>query len=151
MRFVAVVSCPTGIAHTYMAAEALETAGKELGHEVVVETQGAALPAGDPRCLRRYHADLAPLDRALIVAADGIIYAAGREVVGKERFAGKPFVDVGVNRAVREPRAVIEEAAAAVEASPDPSPSDDQAGPAKPKRIGFGARIRNYLTSDPHR
>ena len=148
MKFVAVVSCPTGIAHTYMAAEALETAGKELGHEVVVETQGAALPAGDPRYLRRFHADLAPLDPALIAAADGIIYAAGREVVGKDRFAGKPFVDVGVNRAVREPRSVMEEAVAAVEASPPPSPSEEQPAAAKPKKTGLGARIRNYLTTD---
>ena len=42
MKLVAVSSCPTGIAHTYMAAEALEQAGKAAGHEVHVETQGAA-------------------------------------------------------------------------------------------------------------
>ena len=41
MRFVAVTSCPTGIAHTYMAAEALEQIGRTNGHEVVVETQGS--------------------------------------------------------------------------------------------------------------
>ena len=41
MKFVAVTSCPTGIAHTYMAAESLEQAALEAGHEIVVETQGA--------------------------------------------------------------------------------------------------------------
>ncbi len=42
MKILAVTSCPTGIAHTYMAAEALEQAAGHAGHEIVVETQGAA-------------------------------------------------------------------------------------------------------------
>ena len=42
MKFVGVTSCPTGIAHTYMAAEGLEQAAKAAGHEIVVETQGSA-------------------------------------------------------------------------------------------------------------
>ena len=42
MKIVAVTSCPTGIAHTYMAAESLEEAAKEAGHSIAVETQGAA-------------------------------------------------------------------------------------------------------------
>ena len=42
MKFVAVTSCPTGIAHTYMAAESLEEAAEEAGHEIIVETQGSA-------------------------------------------------------------------------------------------------------------
>ena len=42
MKIVAVTSCPTGIAHTYMAAEALEQAAKDAGHDIKVETQGAA-------------------------------------------------------------------------------------------------------------
>ena len=42
MKFVAVTSCPTGIAHTYMAAEGLEQAAKAAGHQIEVETQGAA-------------------------------------------------------------------------------------------------------------
>ena len=144
MRFVAVVSCPTGIAHTYMAAESLERAAAEAGHEVVVETQGAALPAGDPRFLRRFHADLAPLEAGVIAAADGIIYAAGREVVGAERFAGKPSVDVGVNRAVRDARAVIAEAVAAVEAAPPP-PAGPPADAPRARKPGLGARLRGYL------
>ena len=41
MKIIAVTSCPTGIAHTYMAAEALQIAAKEMGHEMKVETQGS--------------------------------------------------------------------------------------------------------------
>ena len=41
MRIVAVTACPTGIAHTYMAAEKLERAAKKLGHDIKVETQGS--------------------------------------------------------------------------------------------------------------
>jgi len=102
MKLVAVSSCPTGIAHTYMAAEALEQAGKAAGHEVHVETQGAA--------------GSTPLDPAVIAAADGVIYAADLEVRDKQRFAGKPFVDVGVKKAVHDAPGVIAAAVAAVEA-----------------------------------
>ena len=42
MKIVAVTSCPTGIAHTYMAAESLEEAAREAGHSIAVETQGGA-------------------------------------------------------------------------------------------------------------
>ena len=134
MKFVAVSSCPTGIAHTYMAAEALETAGKEMGHEVIVETQGSA--------------GSTPLDPAVIAAADGVIYAADLEVRDKGRFAGKPFVDVGVKKAVHDAKAVIEEAVEAVKAGP---PAGGAAAPVAakpaepPKKAGAGTRIRQYL------
>ncbi len=78
MKFVAVSSCPTGIAHTYMAAEALEQAGRAAGHDVQVETQGAA--------------GSTPLDPQVIADADGVIFAADLEVKDRERFAGKPVV-----------------------------------------------------------
>ena len=55
MKIVAVTSCPTGIAHTYMAAEALEQAAKDAGHEIKVETQGAA---GAEAVVLRAHASL---------------------------------------------------------------------------------------------
>ncbi|MBO0899718.1 PTS fructose transporter subunit IIBC [Cellulomonas sp. zg-ZUI22] len=103
MKIVAVSSCPTGIAHTYMAAEALEQAGRAAGHEVHVETQGSA--------------GSTPLDPAIIAEADGVIYAADLEVKDKQRFAGKPFVDVGVQKAVHDAPGVLAAAVAAVEAS----------------------------------
>ncbi|WP_330288644.1 PTS fructose transporter subunit IIABC [Streptomyces sp. NBC_00576] len=92
-RIVAVTSCPTGIAHTYMAAESLENAGREAGVEIVVETQGSA---GFTR-----------LDPAVIADADGVIFAHDVPVREKERFAGKPTVDVGVKAGINKPAQLI--------------------------------------------
>ncbi|MFI5676793.1 PTS fructose transporter subunit IIABC [Streptomyces cellulosae] len=92
-RIVAVTSCPTGIAHTYMAAESLESAGREAGVELVVETQGSA---GFTR-----------LDPAVIAAADGVIFAHDVPVREKDRFAGKPTVDVGVKAGINKPAELI--------------------------------------------
>jgi PTS system fructose-specific IIC component len=133
MKLVAVSSCPTGIAHTYMAAEALEQAGKAAGHEVHVETQGAA--------------GSTPLDPAIIAAADGVIYAADLEVKDKDRFAGKPFIDVGVKKAVHDAPGVIAAAVAAVQAW---VPSGGPAAPAAPttkvdRNAGAGTKIRQWL------
>ncbi len=142
MKFVAVTSCPTGIAHTYMAAENLEQTGKELGHQVQVETQGSA--------------GTVPLADDVIAAADGVIYAADLEVKGKERFAGKPFVDVGVKKAVHDPKAVLEAAIAAVENAPKAGTPEAEAAAAAaaaaPKgggegtrEVGVGTRVRQWL------
>ncbi|WP_456845681.1 PTS fructose transporter subunit IIC [Cellulomonas sp. P5_C6] len=133
MKFVAVSSCPTGIAHTYMAAEALEQSGKAAGHEVHVETQGAA--------------GSTPLDPAIIAAADGVIYAADLEVKDKQRFAGKPFVDVGVKKAVHDAPGVIAAAVAAVEAGvPAGAPAAPTGLATKVDRnAGVGTRIRQWL------
>lgn len=101
MKFVGVTSCPTGIAHTYMAAEALEVAARDAGHEMIVETQGSA--GSDP------------LDPAVIAAADGVVFAHDLEVVGRDRFAGKPTIDVGVKKAISDGPGLITQAVAAVE------------------------------------
>ena len=74
-RIVAVTSCPTGIAHTFMAAEGLQQAAKALGHAIRVETQGS-VGAQDA------------LSNAEIAAADVVLIAADREV-DLSRFAGK--------------------------------------------------------------
>ncbi len=137
MKFVAVSSCPTGIAHTYMAAEALEVAGRAAGHDVQVETQGAA--------------GSTPLDPAVIAAADGVIYAADLEVQQRERFAGKPFVDVGVKKAVHDPNGVIAQAVAAVESGVVPAAAPGGAsaagGPVTKvdKNASVGTRVRQWL------
>lgn len=136
MKFVAVTSCPTGIAHTYMAAEALEQAGQAAGHTVTVETQGSI--------------GTDPLDPQVIADADGVIYAADLEVKDKARFAGKPFVDVGVKAAVHDAARVIDEAVSAVEAG---VPAEAVAAavasgaPAAPsgRPVSVGGRIRQYL------
>ena len=95
MKFVCVTSCITGIAHTYMAAEALEQAGKKLGYEVLVETQGSA--------------GSNPFKQDVIDAADGVIFAVDLEVNGRERFNGKPYLQVGVAKAINGAPALIEQ------------------------------------------
>lgn len=94
MRIVAVTACPTGIAHTYMAAEKLERAARKLGHELKVETQGSmgienALTPGD------------------VSGADVVLLAAGIAVRDRERFDGKRVVEVTVQEAIRNAEAVL--------------------------------------------
>ncbi|KAA6221330.1 PTS lactose transporter subunit IIC [Streptomyces albofaciens JCM 4342] len=133
-KIIAVTSCPTGIAHTYMAAEALAKAGREAGVELVVETQGSA---GFKR-----------LDPEVVAAADGVIFAHDVEVRDKARFAGKPTVDVGVKAGVNRPAELIAEVrekaargdvSAPATAGPAPMDRDGQAGD------GFGTRLRKWL------
>jgi len=94
MRIVAVTACPTGIAHTYMAAERLERAAKKLGHVIRVETQGAmgienALSDDDVR------------------HAEAVILAAGIPVRNRERFEGLRVVEVSVQEAIRNPEGIL--------------------------------------------
>ncbi|ATW46949.1 PTS fructose transporter subunit IIBC [Streptomyces peucetius subsp. caesius ATCC 27952] len=103
MRIVAVTACPTGIAHTYMAAEALEQAAADAGHQIVVETQGAA---GAVR-----------LTAAQVAAADAVIFAADTEIQDRERFAGKPVVIAPVKRAINHPRELLSRAEEAAQAA----------------------------------
>ena len=94
MKIVAVTACPTGVAHTYMAAEMLEKTAKAMGHEIKVETQGQigienALSSRDVR------------------EADVALFAADIDVENKERFAGKRIVEVSVQDAIKDPKGVI--------------------------------------------
>jgi PTS system fructose-specific IIC component len=97
-RIVAITGCPTGVAHTYMAAEALKKTAAILGHELRVETQGA-------------EGVKSPLSPADIEAADVVIVASDIHV-DMARFAGKPMVAVPVADAIRKTRVVIENALA---------------------------------------
>jgi fructose-specific phosphotransferase system IIB component len=94
VKFVAVTACPTGIAHTYMAAEQLERTARELGHEIAVETQGAM---GIENAL----------SAAAIRAADAVLFAVDIEVEQGERFDGKRIVRVPVKDAIRDPQGVF--------------------------------------------
>ncbi|WP_051972980.1 fructose-specific PTS transporter subunit EIIC [Cryobacterium sp. MLB-32] len=96
---VAVTACPTGIAHTYMAADSLVAAAKAAGIDLQVETQGSA--------------GLTPLDPAVIAAAGAVIFAVDVDVRGRERFAGKPVINAPVKRGIDEPDRLIQEALAA--------------------------------------
>ena len=133
-RIVAVTSCPTGIAHTYMAAEALENAGRDAGVELVVEPQGSA---GFTR-----------LDPAVIAAADAVIFAHDVPVREKERFAGKPTVDVGVKAGINRPTELISEVRGKAErgevtggSAPTPVERGGEAGE------GYGSKLRKWLMS----
>ncbi|MFE0537263.1 fructose-specific PTS transporter subunit EIIC [Streptomyces nigra] len=134
-RIVAVTSCPTGIAHTYMAAESLENAGRDAGVDLVVETQGSA---GFTR-----------LDPAVIAAADGVILAHDVAVREKDRFAGKPTVDVGVKAGINRPAELIAEvrekaARGEVTQAARPGTPVDRAGE---PGDGYGTRLRKWLMS----
>ena len=108
---VGVSSCPTGIAHTFMAAEALEQAGKDRGITVAIEGQGSG--------------KIDALDPDLIERATAVIFAHDLPVKGRERFAGKPVIDVGVKAAVNDAGSLVDKALAAAD---DPSAARVPAG-----------------------
>lgn len=90
MKIVAVTACPTGIAHTYMAAEQLEKTGRKMGLAIKVETQGAmgvenALGSED------------------IKEADAVLFAVGIPVQNRERFDGKRIFEIPVAEAITDP------------------------------------------------
>ena len=101
-RVVAVTACPTGIAHTYMAADALAQAGSEMGIDVVTETQGSS--------------GTTPIDQAVIDAADAVVFAVDVDVRDKARFAGKPYVQVPVKAGIDDPQGLITKALAEADA-----------------------------------
>ncbi|MEV8004572.1 fructose-specific PTS transporter subunit EIIC [Streptomyces parvus] len=141
-RIVAVTSCPTGIAHTYMAAESLAAAGRAEGVEVTVETQGSG--------------GFKKLDPAVIAAADAVIWAHDVEVRERTRFRGKPLVDVGVKAGINRPAELIAEArrkaergeiAAVSEADGGKDSGDRDADRSGADHAHFGVRLRTYLMS----
>ncbi|EPC01068.1 PTS fructose transporter subunit IIBC [Litchfieldella anticariensis FP35 = DSM 16096] len=95
-KIVAVTACPTGVAHTFMAAEALAEAGRALGYQVRVETQGS-VGAQDK------------LTEEEIRDADLVILACDIEV-DPTRFAGKRVWYTSTGNALKKPRPTIEEA-----------------------------------------
>ena len=93
-RVLAVTACPTGIAHTYMAAEALEKAGKKLGYTIKIETNGSG---GAKNVLTRKE----------IEEADGIIIAADK-TVETARFNGKRLISAAVSDGIKKPEELIQ-------------------------------------------
>ncbi|MDT9593839.1 fructose-specific PTS transporter subunit EIIC [Nocardioides zeae] len=132
-RLVAVTACPTGIAHTYMAAEALEAAAARAGVDLQVETQGSA--------------GSTPLSPQVIAAADAVVFAVDVGVRDQSRFAGKPVVRSGVKRPIDDADAMIAEA---LRAAADPSArrvegSATEAGESEGDAESWGARTRRVL------
>lgn len=126
-------ACPTGIAHTYMAADSLVAAGERAGVDVAVETQGSS--GGDT------------LDPSTIAAADAVIFATDVGVKDRGRFAGKPVIESGVKRAISEPDQMIAEAVAASATAGAATVGGTAPAPSRTaaKGIGWGTRLRQIL------
>ena len=134
-RIVAVTACPTGIAHTYMAADYLTAAARKAGVDLQAEPQGSS--------------GYEPLPPEVIKAADAVIFATDVGVKGRSRFAGLPVIESGVKRAVNEPDAMVAEAVAAID---DPHAHRVHAAEAvgadaeeEKSQLGWGKRIQQAL------
>ncbi len=130
---VAVTACPTGIAHTYMAAEALEAAAEKAGVPITVETQGSA--------------GTTPLAPETIANAVAVIFAVDVGVRDRGRFAGKPMVSSGVKRPIDDADAMIAEA---LRCADDPNTprvegTASEAGASTGGSQSFGATTRRVL------
>lgn len=134
-RIVAITACPTGIAHTYMAADALtQTAAERDDVSLTVETQGSS---------NNESVSLATID-----AADAVIFATDVGVRDRERFAGKPVIESGVKRAINEPGTMLDEAIAAAH-NPHAHKVSGTATRAdaeeEGKSLGWGKRIQQAI------
>ncbi|WP_345476672.1 fructose-specific PTS transporter subunit EIIC [Nesterenkonia rhizosphaerae] len=133
-RLVAVTACPTGIAHTYMAADALKQAAQARGIDLHVETQGSA--------------GSTPLPASAIADAEAVIFAVDVDVRDKSRFAGKPVVAARVKRGIDDPGALLDDA---LRAAQDPnaavvsSESEDEAATGEQGRESFGRSVQRVL------
>lgn len=103
-ELLGITSCPTGIAHTYMAAEGLEQMGKELGHSIKIETQGQS---GAQNVLTDEEIKKA---KAIIIASD--------VNVDLSRFDGKRVLRASVTDGIRKPKELIEKALKSTEEIP---------------------------------
>jgi fructose PTS system EIIBC or EIIC component len=136
-KIVAITACPTGIAHTYMAADSLVAAGKKAGVDLVVETQGSS--------------GSTPLPAETIANAVAVIFATDVGVKDRGRFAGKPVIASGVKRAINEPDKMVAEALAAAD-NPNAAKVEGAAGapassssPSASGGVGWGTRTRQIL------
>ena len=101
MKIVGISACPAGLAHTPMAAKALEKAGVKLGYEVKIEQQGSLGQVNE-------------ITAAEAKEADFLLLATDQKVVGMERFEGKPQIRVNINTCIKAPEAVLKKCVAAV-------------------------------------
>jgi len=94
-NIVAVTACPSGVAHTYMAAEAIEAAAKAKGWECSVETQGSIGIENE-------------LSKQQIEEADIVILTKDIDIKNADRFATKTVVRIGVSDAVKRAAEVMD-------------------------------------------
>ncbi|OIU72794.1 PTS fructose transporter subunit IIABC [Rossellomorea aquimaris] len=135
-KVLAVTACPTGIAHTYMAADALKAKAKELGIGLKVETNGSG---GAKDVLTADEIESAP---AIIVAAD--------TKVEMNRFKGKPVIEVPVAEAIRKPQVLLEKAVnkdAPLYSGTKGSEDKEEQGEEKKQRTGFYKHLMNGVSN----
>jgi len=141
-KIVAVMACPTGIAHTVMAAEALERTAKTMGHTLRAEMQGSA---GAKNVLTEQE----------IREADMVIIATDIHI-NMDRFTDKPVYAVSTSDAIRKTRAVIEEALAEVEeakaaaVAPAPTAAPLPVAPPPPDASKFLVGVTSCPTGIAH-
>ncbi|MED4164688.1 PTS fructose transporter subunit IIABC [Halalkalibacterium halodurans] len=135
-ELLAVTGCPTGIAHTYMAADNLKSKAQELGVSIKVETNGSG---GVKNRLTDEEISAA---KAIIVAAD--------TKVEMDRFHGKPVIQVPVTDGIRRPKELIDQALAGkapvYEGGAQASGEDGSAGGGRPK-LGFYKHLMNGVSN----
>lgn len=102
MKVVGVTACPTGVAHTYMAQEALEKECRRRGYDVKIETQGSIGIENE-------------LSQEEVDEADIVIMAVAVMVEGEERFEDKLILNIDVNDAISKTSEVIDKAEKLVE------------------------------------
>ena len=104
MKIVAITSCATGIAHSYMAAEAITKTAKKMGHQVKVEIQGALGLENE-------------LSQAEIENADVIIFANDVGITKQERFANykEKIIQTNPHEVIKDPESVLKKADKLVE------------------------------------
>ncbi|MEG0592465.1 MAG: fructose PTS transporter subunit IIB [Coprobacillus sp.] len=95
MKIVAITACPAGVAHTYMAAKALEKEAIKRGHEIYIEKQGT-LGIDDE------------LTQEQIEEADVVVFAVSVAVEEEDRFEGKKIVDVEIGDVLRDPSSILD-------------------------------------------
>lgn len=95
MKILAVTACPTGIAHTYMAAEALEKVAKAKGHEIKVETQGSIGIENE-------------ITKSDLEGAEVVILTKDMVIKNRERFKGIPTVNVSIGDVIKNTEALID-------------------------------------------
>ena len=130
MKIVGVTKCPTGIAHTYLAAQKLEEAGKELGYEVKIETQGSQ--GTENR-----------LTSAEIAEADYVIIAADVAIDEKGRFAGKQVTEMEI-------KPVIKDAVAVLKALPETSAKQGGAAVVASDDAGKVSPVKSLMNGASH-
>ncbi|HIF9091565.1 TPA: PTS fructose transporter subunit IIABC [Photobacterium damselae] len=125
---IGVTGCPAGVAHTYLAAEALEKAGAELGYEVKVETNGSIGVKNSPTAEE-------------ITRAEAIVVSCDKQV-DMARFAGKKLIKTGVKAPIKDGKGVIQQA---LVAKPFEADGDDTSDSSESKVAQTRSNLYRYL------